>query len=111
MTTGSTRSSTGTGHGCEPFAAYLHFVSTAPDRDTLHRLIDALRPEDVPTAQRVLQALNVSGDPLLATLAGAQPDDEAETEAEREAIARARREIASGNTISHEDIGRKIRRS
>jgi hypothetical protein len=90
---------------------HAFFVSTAPDRDTLHRLIDALRPEDVPTAQRVLQALNTSGDPLLAALAGAQLDDEAETESEREAVDRARREIASARTLSHEDVGRKIRHS
>jgi hypothetical protein len=49
----------------------LPSVSTAPDRDSLHRLIDALRPEDVPTAERVLRALNTGNDPLLAGLAAA----------------------------------------
>jgi hypothetical protein len=84
-------------------------VSTAPDRDTLHRVVDSLRPEDVSTAQRVLQALNTSGDPLLATLADGEADDEPETDSEREAVARARGELESGNTVSHDDVSRKLR--
>jgi len=39
-------------------------MSTAGDRDSLHRLIDELRPEDVLTARRVLQAPNTSSDPF-----------------------------------------------
>lgn len=75
-------------------------MSTAGDRETLHRLIDELRLEDVGTAQRVLQALNASSDPLLAALSNAPPDDETETDAEREAIERARQDVREGNTLS-----------
>jgi len=86
-------------------------MSTAEDRNSLHRLIDELRPEDVRTAERVLQALNASSDLLLTALHNAPIDDEAETDAEREATERARKDVREGNTLSHEDAGRKLRRA
>jgi hypothetical protein len=85
--------------------------STPVDRDALHRLIDKLRPEDIGTAQRVLQALNASDDPLLTALRNAPADDEAESDAERAASERARREIEEGKTLSHDEIRRKLRRA
>lgn len=86
-------------------------MNTAGDRDALHRLIDTLRPEDVGTAQRVLQALNVSSDPLLSVLRNAPVDDEAETDAEREATERARRDVREGKTLSHDEVRRKLQRA
>src|SRR5215212_9658284 len=86
-------------------------MSTASDRDVLHRLIDALRPEDVGTAHRVLEALNASPDPLLLTLSHAPIDDEPETDAEREAVARAHDDIREGKTLSHDEVRRKLRRA
>ncbi|HEV7241960.1 MAG TPA: hypothetical protein VGQ36_22205 [Thermoanaerobaculia bacterium] len=86
-------------------------MDTAGDRDALHRLIDTLRPEDVGTAQRVLQALNVSSDLLLGTLRNAPVDDEAETDAERDAAERARRDVREGRTLSHDEVRRKLRRA
>ena len=86
-------------------------MSTAGDRDSLHRLINELRPEDVRTAERVLQALNASSDLLLNALRNAPVDDEAETDAEREATERARKDVREGNTLSHEDVRRKLRRA
>jgi hypothetical protein len=85
--------------------------STAGDRDALHRLIDKLRPEDIGTAQRVLQALNASDDALLTALRNAPADDEAESDAERAASERARRDIEEGRTLSHDEIRRKLRRA
>jgi hypothetical protein len=86
-------------------------MNTAGDRDVLHRLIDTLRPEDVGTAQRVLEALNMSSDPLLAALSQAPADDEVETDSEREAAARARRDVQEGKTLSHDEVRRKLRRA
>lgn len=86
-------------------------MSTAMNRDALHRLIDALRPEDVQTAQRVLQALNASGDPLVATLSNARDDDEEATASERESVDRARRNVQEGQTLSHDDVKRRLRRA
>ena len=73
-------------------------MSTGGDRDSLHRLVDELRPEDVRTAERVLQALNASSDLLLTALRNAPVDDEAETDAEREATERARKDVREGRS-------------
>ena len=86
-------------------------MSTAGDRDSLYRLVNELRPEDVRTAERVLQALNASSDLLLTALRDAPVDDEPETDAEREATERARKDVREGNTLSHEDVRRKLRRA
>lgn len=86
-------------------------MSTVRDRDALHRLIDALRPEDVQTAERVLQALNATGDPLLAAVNSAPVDDEEETELERVSADRARREIREGQALSQDEVRRKLRRA
>jgi len=80
------------------------------DRDALHALIDKLRPEDLGTAQRVLQAFNASDAPLLTALHNAPADDEAESDAERAASERACREIEEGKTLSHDEMKRKLRR-
>jgi hypothetical protein len=42
-------------------------MSAAGDRNSLHRLIDELRSEDLRTAERVLQAQSASSDLLLTT--------------------------------------------
>ena len=59
----------------------------------------------------VTQGLNASSDPLLAALSNAPLDDEDETDAEREAVERARKDIREGNTLAHEDVRRKLRRA
>jgi hypothetical protein len=79
-------------------------------RDSLHRLIDELRLEDVRTEERVLPALNASSDRLVTALRNAPVDDEAETDAEHEATGRARKDSREGNTLSHEDVRRNLRR-
>ena len=56
------------------------------------------------------QARNASNDPLLATLANAPTDDEAETESKREATGRATRDLRDGKTLSHEDVSRTFHR-
>ena len=86
-------------------------MSITGDRDSLHRLIDEFRLEDVRTAERVLQALNASSDRLVTALRNAPVDDEAETDAEREATERARADFREGNTFSQEDVRRKLRRT
>lgn len=86
-------------------------MSTTGNRESLHRLINELRPEDVRTAERVLQALNASSDLLLTALRNAPVDDEAETDEEREATERARKDVREGNTLSDEDVRRRLRRA
>jgi hypothetical protein len=72
-------------------------------------LIDGLQPDDLETAHKVLQALNVAHDPLLVALRNAELDDEPVSEAEREATERARADVVEGRTLSEEDVRRKLR--
>jgi hypothetical protein len=58
-----------------------------------------------------LQALNATGDPLLAALTNTPDDDEDETASERESADRARREIQEGQTLSQDEVSRKLRRA
>jgi len=45
-------------------------------REALHRLIDDLPEQEIPTAARVLEALRATADPVLRTLFSAPLDDE-----------------------------------
>ncbi len=82
-------------------------MTTAEARTKLHDLIESLPSEDVPTALRVLEALNSSSDPVPLSLRDIPFDDEPETEEERAAVAEARREIEEGRVIPHEEVMRK----
>lgn len=84
-------------------------MSVAKDRDALHRLVNTLREEDVAIAARMLEAVTAS-DPLLSTIANAPLDDERETEAERAATERAKRDLERGSTVTKDEIKRKLQR-
>jgi predicted transcriptional regulator len=77
-------------------------MTTAEARTKLHDLVESLDSEDVPTAVRVLEALSSSSVPL----SEVPIDDEPETEAERAAVAEARREIEEGKGIPHDEVMR-----
>ena len=80
----------------------------AEERISLHHLIDSLRAEDVPTAQRILEALNATSDSLMRKLLTVPWDDEPETEEERAAVAEARRELEEGKAIPHDEAMRRL---
>ena len=82
-------------------------MTTAEARTKLHDLVESLPIEDVPTALRVLEALNSTSDSLPLALRDIPYDDEPETEEERAAVAEARREIEEGSIIPHEEVMRK----
>jgi hypothetical protein len=65
-------------------------------RDTLHRLIDELPESELTTAERFLNYLRATTDPVLRVLLEAPIDDESETEEERQAVQEAREELARG---------------
>ena len=65
-------------------------------RDTLHRLIDELPESELPAAERFLNYLRATADPVLKALLEAPIDDEPETEEERRAVQEAREELARG---------------
>ena len=82
-------------------------MTTAEARTKLHNLIESLPSEDVPTALRVLEALNSSSDSIPLALRDIPFDDEPETEEERAAVVEARRDIEEGRVISHDEVMRK----
>jgi hypothetical protein len=53
-----------------------------PMRDTLHRLVDALPESELAVAERFLNYLRATADPVLRALLEAPLDDEPETELE-----------------------------
>jgi hypothetical protein len=83
-------------------------MTTAEARTKLHDLIESLPSDDVPTALRVLEAINSTSDSLPLGLRDIPFDDEPETEEERAAIAEARREIDEGKGIPHDEAMRRL---
>ncbi len=83
-------------------------MTTAEARTKLHDLVESLPSEDVPTALRVLEALNSSSDSVPLALRDIPIDDEPETEEEREAVAEAHRDLAEGRFIPHDEVMWKL---
>jgi hypothetical protein len=75
-------------------------------RETLHDLVDRIPEEELPAAKRFLEYLAVSS--AYRAALSASLDDEAVTEAEAAAIARARDEVRDGKLISHDEILREV---
>jgi predicted transcriptional regulator len=82
-------------------------MTTAEARTKLHDLIESLPSDDVPTALRILEALNFTSDPIPLALRDIPFDDEPETEEERAAVAESDRDIAEGRLIPHDEVMRK----
>jgi hypothetical protein len=77
-------------------------------RDSLHRLLDELPESELATAERFLHYLRATADPVLRALLEAPPDDEAETEEERQAVQEAREELARGEVRTLEEVRREL---
>jgi hypothetical protein len=77
-------------------------------RESLHRLVDELPEEDLPTASRVLEALHATADPLRHALDHAPEDDEPETAEEATAVASAWQERRRGESLTTEEVRRKL---
>ncbi len=82
-------------------------MTTTEARTKLHDLIESLPSEDVPTALRILEALNLSSDPVPLALRDIPIDDEPETDEERATVAEARRDLEEGRVIPHDEVMRK----
>jgi hypothetical protein len=72
-------------------------------REELHKIVDHIPETDVATVRKFLRSLV---DPVELSLLSAPVDDEPESEAEREAVERARREPGRGTP--HEDVLREF---
>ena len=78
------------------------------DRQQLHRLVEALSPEQLDSALRYLKYL--ATDPMLLSLLNAASDDEPYTEEQRERDAASETAIARGEGIPHEEVLREFDR-
>jgi hypothetical protein len=79
-----------------------------PMRDTLHQLIDELPESELAAAERFLNYLRATADPVLRALLEAPLDDEAETDEERHAVQEAREELARGEVRTLEEVRREL---
>lgn len=61
-------------------------------RDALHKLVDDLPDEELPTATRVLEALRATTDPVLRALSAAPDDGEPDDDDFDGGLSEARRE-------------------
>lgn len=73
-------------------------------RATLHRLVDSLPEEDLPTAGRLLAGLTATADAVDRALLLAPDDDEPDTDDDDGGLTEARRELARGEGISTEEL-------
>jgi hypothetical protein len=79
-----------------------------PTRDTLHRLIDDLPESELAAAERFLNYLRVTADPVPRPLLDAPLEDEPETEEERRLVQEARDELAQGKVRTLEAVRREL---
>lgn len=77
-------------------------------RDALHELVDALPERDVPTVSRILEALNLTADPVARSLARAPLDDEPDDDDFDGGLGEARREAEEGRLLSHDELKREL---
>jgi hypothetical protein len=77
------------------------------DRDTLHRLVDALPEAAVREAERLLEALGTD-DPVMRAALLAPEDDEKETAEEAAAVQEGREAIARGDVYTLEEVRREL---
>lgn len=78
------------------------------ERERLHRLVDELPEQDVPTGTRVLEALRISGDPVLRSLKNAPYDDEPDEDDCDGYLTEARTEAEAGRGLTTEQLRRKL---
>jgi hypothetical protein len=77
-------------------------------RGDLHRLIDILPEGDIPTAMRVLEALSISADPVVRSLALAPIDEEPDDDDFDGGLNAARKEAQEGDLMSHDEVKRSL---
>jgi hypothetical protein len=82
--------------------------ATVTRREALHRLVDDLPEQEIPTAARVLEALRATADPVLRVLRSAPIDDEPDDDDFDGGLTEARQEAENGLGISHDEVKRRL---
>ena len=77
-------------------------------KDRVHHLVDELPEPELTMAERYLQYLRLTADPVQRALLDAPWDDEPETEDERQAVQEAREELARGEAIPDAELWRRL---
>lgn len=77
-------------------------------REHLHDLVESLPAENLPAAERLIEALREPLPPAPSSFDLAPADDEPESPAERLAVAAAWEEIQAGKGIAHEQVRRRL---
>jgi len=86
----------------------MGMATQADVKAELHRLIDELPESELHAARRFLEYLRDQTDPLLRALRNAPPDDEPETEEERQAVAEAWEDVRAGRLIPDEELWQRL---
>lgn len=82
--------------------------ATAAAREALHALLDALPPQSLAGAARLLRLQVGADSELPPVLRDAPIDDEPATDEDRAAMAEAYAAIAAGRTVSHTEARRRL---
>lgn len=77
-------------------------------RELLHEIVDKLPESELPAAARMLTSLERPFDPVQVALANAPLDDESDDDDLDGGLTAARNESRSGQTISHEELLRRL---
>lgn len=79
-----------------------------PSRQALHRLLDSLPDEDLPTAGRLLAGLSATAGAVGPALLLAPDDDERDADDDDGGLTEARHELARGEGVSTEELRRNL---
>ncbi len=77
-------------------------------RRVLHRLVDELPEQELPTATRVLEALSSPADPVARSLELAPLDGEPDDDDVDGGLTEARKQALEGQLVSHEEVKREL---
>ena len=80
----------------------------AKAKGRLHQLVDRVPDGEVHTAERFLEYLASSDDPVMRALMNAPEMDEPLSDADREALEEGRRALEAGDVVSHEELRKAI---
>ncbi len=77
-------------------------------KERLYRLVDQIPEGEVHTAERFLEYLAASDDPVLRSLMNAPEDDEPVTPEEEEAVREALEDVAAGRMHTLEEVKQEL---
>jgi hypothetical protein len=80
----------------------------AKAKERLYRLVDRVPEDEIHTAERFLEYLASSDDPVMRALMNAPEDDEPVTPEEEEAVREALEDVAAGRMHSLEEVKREF---